>query len=147
MERRSLKEQPQSGSGYTDRTPDYYLKIIQAIQPGFSTEQLAAIQSVLEQAVPKPAPKLVDLRFGVDLIVSRFYVVLFVGKDRRQRRRPYLPEPMTRLGNLVAAVLLLIGLNLLISIFIVLLAYLIKSALGIDFFPSEHLADQINKLG
>ncbi|MEB3210803.1 MAG: hypothetical protein VKL39_05590, partial [Leptolyngbyaceae bacterium] len=95
---------------------------------------------------PKPSPKLVDLRFGIDLLVSRFYVVVFVGKDRRQRRRDYVPSPLARIGNVIVAIALLIGINVLISLGIFLLAYLAKSAIGINLFPDSHLSDQIQRL-
>lgn len=137
---RETIEQPR----YLSRTPEDYLQQLSPeLRSSFSAEQLAAVRGLLAAAIPQPAPKLVDLRFGVDLIASRFYVVLFVGKDRRRQRRSYMPEPMVRLGNAIAAVILLLGLNLLISLVILLLAYLVKSAVGIDLFPDSHLADHL----
>jgi hypothetical protein len=134
-------------SNYRTRTSEYYIEMLSPeMQASFTSEQTAAIQTLLKAAIPQPAPKLVDLRFSIDLIVSRFYLVLFVGKDRRSQNRAYLPEPMTRFGNLLAAIMLLISLNLLISLFLLMFVYLVKSAMGIDLFPSEHLSDQINKL-
>ncbi|WP_088894090.1 hypothetical protein [Leptolyngbya ohadii] len=115
-----------------------------AILATFTPDQFEAVKEAFELAT-KPAPKLVDLRFVVDLIFDRYFVVLLVGKDRRQSRRAYLPERMSRVGNTIAAVLLLVGLNLLITLVIALLAYLVKSAIGIDVFPDAHLADQLEK--
>lgn len=144
---RKLFLNPASQVGERARTPDYYLQTLDPqIRAGFSPQQLEVIQYLLEAAIPKPSPKLVDLRFSVDLIISRFYVVLLLGKDRRSQKRAYLPEPVARLGNLVVAIMLLIGLNLVLSLFILLFAYLVKSALGIDLFPTEHLADQLRKV-
>ncbi|MCU0524346.1 MAG: hypothetical protein MUF72_05930 [Elainella sp. Prado103] len=132
-------------SRYLSRTPEDYLQQLPPeLRSSFSEEQVSAVRELLAAAIPKPAPKLVDLRFGVDLIASRFYVVLLVGKDRRRQRRSYLPEPMVRVGNGIAAVVLLLGLNLLISLIIFLLAYLVKSAVGIDLFPDSHLADHLS---
>jgi hypothetical protein len=134
-------------SNYLTRTPAYYFQTIDPeLRNSFTAEQTEVIHALLEAAIPKPNPKLVDLRFTVDLVLSRFYVVLFVGKDRRQQTRSYFPSSMSRLGNVVAAVLLLLGLNLLISLLLFLLAYLIKSAVGIDLFPDSHLSDQLQKL-
>lgn len=147
MKKQPLHTESISQARYLTRTPEFYLQTLQPeIRTSFTLEQSEAIQSMLASAIPQPAPKIVDLRFGVDLILSRFYVVLFVGKDRRKQRRSYLPEAMTRLGNALAAVILLVGLNLLVSLFIVLFAYLVKSGLGIDFFHNGHLADQIQRL-
>lgn len=131
---------------YSARTPAYYLaRLDPAILASLDTAQLNAIEAVLAEAIPKPAPKLVDLRFVVDLVVSRFYVVLFVGKDRREKPRPYMPAGIARVGNVIAATLLLISANLVISAFLLLGMYLLKSAIGIDFLPG-HFSETIKKL-
>ena len=116
------------------------------ILTGAGEQLLGDCRALLESAIPKPSPKLVDLRFTVDLVLSRFYIVLFVGKDRRQQKRPYRSNSISRMGNAIAAVLLLLGLNLLISLFLFLFIYLIKSAAGVDLFPDSHLSDQLQKL-
>jgi hypothetical protein len=90
-------------------------------------------------------PKLIDLRFGVDLVVTRFYVVLMVGKDRRDQHRTYAVKGLTKLGNTLAAVLFLVGTNLAISGFIVLSLYLVKSMLGINLLPG-HFAEYLKQL-
>lgn len=125
---------------------DYYLDRMEpAILASFSPAQLQAIQAALAAAIPQPSPKLVDLRLGVDLLFSRFYIVLFVGKDRRKQRRHYVSERISRFGNAIAAISLLVSLNLLVSLVILLFTYLSKSALGIDLLPQEHLKDQLQK--
>jgi hypothetical protein len=131
--------------GYAFRTPEYYLgEIDPHVLASFNAEQLDIMRSLLKQAIPKPSPKIVDLRFAVDLVISRFYIVLFVGKDRRRSPRKYMPGRVARVGNFVAAIALLIGANLVISAFIVLLLYLIKSAMGIDLTPG-HFSDWVRK--
>jgi hypothetical protein len=140
-----LKKERLSSSDYLSRTPKYYLEKIEPhILVGFNPEQLQAITFALEQAIPKPSPKIVDLRFAVDLIFSRFYVVLFVGKDRRRKQRKYTPKGISKIGNIFTAVILLIGINLVFSAFILLVAYLFKSAIGIDFF-SGHISETLKK--
>ena len=127
-------------------TPDYYLKQLEPqILEQFNPQKIDIIQQLLLQAIPKPSPKIVDLRFTVDLILSRFYVVLLIGKERRKGTRDYRVTGITKMGNLIAATLILIGLNLLISGFIFLVLYLIKSAVGINLFEG-HLIDQLKKL-
>ncbi len=128
------------------KAKDYFETVDPALRASFTSEQTAVIQALLAAAIPKPNPKLVDLRFTVDLVLARFYLVLFVGKDRRQQQRSYWPNSVSRLGNAIAAVLLLLGLNLLISLFLLLFVYLLKSAAGIDLFPASHLGDQIQRL-
>ncbi|MEM9135951.1 MAG: hypothetical protein AAGB01_01185 [Cyanobacteria bacterium P01_F01_bin.42] len=80
-------------------------------------------------------PKLIDLRFVVDLLLARYYVVLLVGRD--QRSRPRKVEGVNRVLNVIVAVLLLLGLNILLTSFLFLLAYLLKSAVGIDLLPGH----------
>ncbi len=104
----------------------------------FNSEQVKAIAKMLGEAIPQPAPKIVDLRFLVDLIFTRFYVVLLVGKDRRRHERRYIPTGVTRLGNAIAAIILLVGANLLLSASFILLAYLLKALIGIDVFDGNH---------
>jgi hypothetical protein len=134
-------------AGYLTRTPEYYLDTIAPeIRDSLTPSQTEAVHTLLKAAIPKPNPKLVDLRFTVDLVLARFYVVLFVGQDRRQQQRSYLPHSVSRIGNALAAVVLLLGLNLLISLVLLLFAYLVKSAAGIDLFPDSHLNDQIQQL-
>ncbi|KKD34612.1 MAG: hypothetical protein WAN66_15645 [Limnoraphis robusta] len=146
MNQPKFQPKNQTSVPYQNRTPEYYLNKIQPhILSSFNSEQITAIQDILEEAIPKHSPKIVDLRLTVDLILSRFYLVLLVGKERRRGQREYPVRGITRIGNLIAATLLLIAINLLISAFIFLFLYLIKSALGIDLFSGEHLSDQLKK--
>jgi hypothetical protein len=97
------------------------------------------------QDTPPQRPKLIDIRFAVDLVFTRFYIVLMVGKDRRDRRRSHAIKGLTKIGNTLAAILLLLGANLTISAFIVLSFYLIKSMLGINLMPG-HLTEYFKAL-
>lgn len=146
MKKSKIFQESVNSSDYLSRTPSYYLERIDSyILESLNPEQLQAITSALEQAIPKSSPKLVDLRFVVDLVFSRFYIVLFVGKDRRKKQRNYTPKGIAKVGNLIAAVILLIGLNLVLSALILLFAYLFKSAIGIDLF-SGHISETLKKM-
>ena len=141
----SFRQEQINSDNYITRTPSYYLdKISPDILASFTNEQLRVITSILERAIPKPSPKIVDFRFTVDLIFSRFYVVLFVGKDRRRKQRHQVTEGISRIGNAIAAVILLLAANLVISALIVLFAYLFKSAIGLNFFPG-HISESFKK--
>lgn len=141
----SIKEQINLPS-YRARKPEYYLQQIEPdLLASFNPEQLQVITNILTQAIPQPSPKIVDFRFNIDLIFSRFYLVLFVGKDRRKSKRKYVSEGIARIGNAIAVVLLLLGANLVISGVILLFAYLFKSAIGIDFFPG-HISDSVKRV-
>ncbi len=141
----SFRQEQINSDNYITRTPSYYLdKISPDILASFTNEQLRVITSILERAIPKPSPKIVDFRFTVDLIFSRFYVVLFVGKDRRRKQRHQVTEGISRIGNAIAAVILLLAANLVISALILLFAYLFKSAIGLNFFPG-HISESFKK--
>ena len=132
---------------YADRTAEDYIdRMDPQIRSSFNSHQLEAIRGAIDSAIPKPAPKIVDLRFVVDLVLTRFYVVLLVGKDRRKKARKYVPDKMARAGNTIAALVLLVGLNLTISAFLFFGAYLVKSAFGIDLFPGNlrHKIEQLD---
>lgn len=135
-----------NASDYVSRTPEYYLtKLGSLIRESLTLEQLEAFHQVLSEAIPKPSPKLVDLRFVIDLVVSRFYIVLFIGKDKRKKQRHYIPQFITRIGNTIAVVIILLSANLALSAFILLAVYLLKSALGVDLLPG-HFPDTIKHL-
>ncbi|MEE3716416.1 hypothetical protein V2H45_06640 [Tumidithrix elongata RA019] len=138
-------EQPSLPS-YALRDASHYINQIDpAVLARFDPEQLEAVRAVLDRAIPRPSPKIVDLRFMVDLVIVRFYIVLFVGKDRRYGDRQYPLPKVTKFANIIAAILLLLAVNLAISAFVLLLAYLVKSGLGIDLFPG-HVTEQLQKL-
>lgn len=123
---------------YAQRTPQDYMAMLPAdLQASMSAAQQQAVMDLLDQAIPKPAPKIVDLRFAVDLIIQRFHVVVVVGKDRRDQPRPNVVSRGTRIWNWVVGTSLLLGLNLLLSAALFLIAYLVKSALGIDLLPGH----------
>jgi hypothetical protein len=104
-----------------------------------------SVESMEMPSAQPPRPKLIDIRFSVDLVVTRFYVVLMVGKDRRDQRRSHAVKGLTKFGNTITAILLLLGANLTISTFIVLTFYLIKSMLGINLMPG-HLTEYLKTL-
>jgi hypothetical protein len=107
------------------------------VRDSLTPDQWAEVSRVVNLALPKPSPKLIDLRVDMDLLISRYYIVIMVGKDRRRSARPPVISPVTRWVNWVAAVLLLLGFNLAVSVGLFLLAYLLKSALGINLLPGH----------
>jgi hypothetical protein len=109
------------------------------------TDESGDSMQVPIQNPPPQRPKLIDIRFAVDLVFTRFYIVLMVGKDRRDRRRTHSVQGLTKVGNTIAAVLLLLSVNLTISAFLVLSFYLIKSMLGINLMPG-HLEEYFKAL-
>jgi hypothetical protein len=78
----------------------------------FQPDQLVTLEQIIALSQPKPSPKLVDLRLDINLIWQRFYLVLLIGKDRRQRQRHYVPTGIAKIGNAIVALILLLGVNL-----------------------------------
>jgi hypothetical protein len=125
--------------------PERYLQRLEPeLLTSFSPEQLTAIRQLLQAVVPKPSPKIVDIRVVINLIVQRYYVVLWMGKDIRRAQRSDRSW-LARVVNLGIAALLLVGLNLLITMTTIGSLYLLKSALGINIF-ADHFGDRINSL-
>ncbi|PZD73622.1 hypothetical protein C1752_02004 [Acaryochloris thomasi RCC1774] len=138
-------------SRQSDRGPTAE-KLLQRLDPkifdSLTSEQTTAITTLLTQITlgsSAQRPKIIDIRFVVDLIITRFYLVLLVGKDRRHRERSRQSTGLKKIGNAIAAGLLLVAANLVISAVILLSAYLIKSALGIDLLPG-HFARYLQQL-
>ena len=79
---------------YQMRTVEDYLELIPVdVRQTMTDSQIEALMQVIMVAIPKPAPKLVDLRFDVDLLLTRLFVVLMIGRDRRKTARRYTITP------------------------------------------------------
>lgn len=126
---------------YNDRDANYYMHQIPIdILEKLNEEERENIKLVISTAIPKPATKLIDLRFIIDLIFTRYFVVLLIGKDIRKQQRQYPVNGITKIANIIVAILLIIAMSLLISSVTILIVYLIKSSLGIDLMPG-HITD------
>jgi len=134
---------------YAQRTADYYLRRLDpAVFQSLNQIQLKEIERVLREATPQPLPKIIDLRFTLDLIVSKFYIVLLAGKDQRRSPRKHpISNRVTRIGNTTAVIILLLAINLLISVVIIVAVYLLKTIIGIDLTSGGHFSDYIKEFG
>lgn len=140
------KHKTDNNTPFSRRSVDYYIELMDSIvYESLNGHQKSEVRRVLAQAIPKPSPKIVDLRFVIDLIFSRFYIVVFAGKDRRKSQRKYKVENnVTRLGNFFVVIFLLICINILVSLTLFFSAYLVKSAIGINLFHGASLSDILN---
>jgi hypothetical protein len=135
----------QSPRSYNSRDADYYLhQIPLQVLEKLDEAEREQLKSVIHTAIPKSSPKLIDLRFVIDLIFTRYFVVLMIGKDRREQDRRHEVKGFAKFANVVAAILLIIAMSLLISAVTILILYLLKSALGIDFFKG-HITEVLFK--
>lgn len=128
----------QFSKNYTERDADYYMHQIPVqILKKLDTDERENLKSVIHTAIPRPSPKLIDLRFAIDLIFTRYFVVLMIGKDMRRKQRPHQVSGIAKVANVITAILLIIAMSLLVSAVTILILYLIKSALGIDLFAGH----------
>ena len=130
-----------------ERSPKTVDGILALLEPNvvrqLTPPQLQEVRRIVQIAIGKPASKIVDLNFAVDLLISRFYFRLLVGEDRRQKTRQQ--KLGTRIGNWIAAVGLIVILNVVVSVSVLVFAYLLKSAVGINLMPG-HWRDWVVKL-
>ncbi|MDX2254044.1 MAG: hypothetical protein NW214_00855 [Pseudanabaenaceae cyanobacterium bins.39] len=130
--------QSKSNPSYNSRDADYYLyQLPSETIEKLDEQDLSHIKAVIDSAIPKPSPKIIDLRFVVDLVITRYFVVLLIGKDKRRQPRSHQVSKLTQMANTLMAILLIIAMSLLISAVTILILYLIKSALGIDLFKGH----------
>lgn len=126
------------------REIDVYTEhVMSNIDPAvFSSLNLLQIQAV-EIAVSSSAPFRrhgVDLRGTLRLYFAQFYFVILMGRDRRidisnrEAGRRYQ-------AGVVSAFIMLYTLICIALPVVLLLLYGIKSWLGIDLFPDQHLSD------
>jgi hypothetical protein len=133
MNNKINKNKPRRDSEY------YYSQINSSIEKSFSYEQRNAVKSILQRAASIPSAKIVDLR-GTFWLFKRFYFVLFIGRDIRERER-ISGDLYTKIIGYLA--LLFIGLiEFIIIVFLIFtILYFVKSFMGINIFPDKHLSD------
>lgn len=129
----------QKKRGYIYGSPQDFLNRLPAeVLNSLTEEQLTAIYQMLEKALPKSSPKLVYIRWTINLIFVRYYLVFLVGRDPRTYKRYRFINRATKIGNTIAYIVLLSLVSLIFS-------YIFKSFLGIDLFPEKHLDDFIGE--
>jgi len=135
----------QSTENYHDRDANYYIHQIPLhILNKLNEEEIDNIKSVIHTAIPRSSVKSIDLRFVIDLLFVRYFVVLLIGRDIRKKQRQHSVNGITKVANIVASILLIIAMSLLISAVTILFLYLIKSSLGIDIFKG-HITEVLFK--
>lgn len=133
-----LDSQRKASGSHRKRTPEALMDCMSAtVRASLTTSQVEEVKRLVGMALPNPSPKIVDLRFTVDLLLARYFIVLWVGKDRRQQPRSNSRSKLRVVANKLAVILLLIGCNLAISGSVVLVLYLLKCSLGMNILPGH----------
>jgi hypothetical protein len=130
----------------TDAYVEYTLsRLPRDVLNGLTDQQLSAIRTALGAQI-ESSRHAVDLRIRVPLFFRSYYIVLFMGRDRRRSvfnteryRLELLPKGLRR-GIFVAASTLVLCVLILC---LLTLIYLLKSAMGIDIFKNIHLYDLV----
>jgi len=121
----------------------YTHAVIKRISPNIRASLTATQLSAIEAAVRGGSPRKehpVDVRLCIPLFFVRYYFVLLVGRDRRLGTKR--SEAKRRHNMSISGILLFLILGLSpIILLIILILYVLKSALGIDLLPGFHLKD------
>lgn len=123
---------------YSFRDIDYYMEHIpDTIIKKLNEEEYVKLKELISSAIPQPAPKLIDLRFVINLIVVKYFFVLFIGTDRYKKRKrsqdPQLPRhirSLRKFAHITTAVVLFLIINLMISVCMIAITYLTARLLG-----------------
>lgn len=119
-----------------------YNSIDEKVRASFTPTQVHAIETAIR--ANKPFQKHpVDVRGVVPLFFARFYFVFLMGRDRRQKvkRKEASRRKESAVTSAVISVYILCGLVLPV---IAGLLYLLKSFVGVDLFPEEHLGEMLS---
>lgn len=102
------------------------------VAASFTEEQLSHLHSALGARSWKKHPLDIRSTFPIPFAKSRIYLVLLMGRNRRQLTRR---EKQISAITFALFVTLFIGLS---TLFGLMVLYLIKWQLGIDLFPDSH---------
>ncbi len=116
------------------------LNVLKSLSP----DQLSAIEDAT-RACQLREKHPIDIRGTINLLFIKFYYALLIGRDRRlseQQIEGERREKVTLLGNVIYAIYVLLGITgavMVVIWLILMLLYILKIGLGIDFFPGEHM--------
>lgn len=129
------------GKEKNDDSAYYYHQLPAGIRDDFSVEQAREIQKVITRAIRVPSKKIVSLEFTF-WFFKRFYMVFYLGEDRRTLAR-FADQNSVKILKLLShsVMTLLIWCT---TIFVALsILYYTKTILGFDVFPDQHAEEVI----
>ncbi len=86
----------------------------------------------------------VDLRGVISLFFVRFYFVILMGRDRRKQTKQvevHRRKTTGIAGGIASGIFTVTLVALILFVVFFILAYGLKSAMGINIFPEKHLCD------
>lgn len=111
------------------------------ILKSLSPEHLAAIEDAINSCQLREK-HVFDIRGKINLFFIRYYFVFLIGRDRRafvEELEADRRAKVSLLGNLVYFMIVFPGIVLSILSFMIIGLYSIKTFLGIDLIPGEHM--------
>ena len=136
-----------AGKSRIKRDAEYYFQNIDTdIRNSLTTKQEWEIKKALNNALGRPTRKIVDVRFTIPLIFSRFFFVLFIGRDLRRQKRTYDLPGEVRTANIIFGSFILACMISFAAVTLFMLLYLLKSAMGINIFPNFSLSKHIKQI-
>lgn len=111
----------------------FYHSLDSKVAAELTSEQKQAIECAIKSVGLVNRHRL-DIRKSLPWFGKRYYLVVLMGRDRRNQLRP----TESALANFLMTSLILVGVLSLVGLSFVAL-YLIKSAMGIDIFPNYSL--------
>ena len=126
------------------RDADYFFERIEPdVRSSLTTRQEWEVKRAINYAIGRPSKKLVDIRFSFPLLVARYYLVFFVGRDFRHGKRAREVSAAVRTANIIFGSFVMVCLISFLAAAFLALIYVVKCALGIDILPGLSLSEKL----
>lgn len=130
---------PANSSKEEETLARFLNKLPQEVAESFDATQRQALMTALTSS--PPASKKVDVRKSFSLLGRKYYFVVLLGKDRRTHKRVRVAQLEAQDKGLRRYLSMGLAGGLL-SVVVLSTAYLVASAVGVNFFPRSH-ADNV----
>jgi hypothetical protein len=120
-------------------TMHFFRRIDHGVLEGLTPRQRDAIADALRGSGSREHA--VDLRWTINLVFDRFYVVLLAGRDLRRRQREATDRARSDTKKVARSLFLLAAFVLPALLVVAILLYGLKCFLGINLYESKHLMD------
>ena len=121
----------------------YYEQINSAVESSLSYEQKEEIKRILKQAVKVPSKKIVSTEITF-WFFRRFYIVFYLGFDRRRNRRKFEGGAVAFSLHILLKIFIYILLWGATAVVVFFVVYYTKLVLGIDIYPEHHLPELLS---
>jgi hypothetical protein len=120
-------------------TTHFFSRLDPDIAEGLTPRQRNAITEALRQSGPREHS--VDLRWTLNMLFDRFYIVILAGRDLRRQQSESARRARADARKVTQSLLILLAFTIPAILVLAVLLYGVKCMLGINIFESEHLMD------